>query len=300
MDTLQAESPPSPTPTEMAGASPDGSPTTPTSVTRAPSFLLLGAPGSGKTVLACSAPGKKYLVDMDAKADEMEILRPKVASGELVIHDLQSSLMMDTLKARAISAMARRTYTNEPTGYLEFCSLVSEMATVGKDADVWIIDPLTRVGEHLARYIAYGNKVAAMRPRDYGTYLKMMEEVVDKLRKTARRMNKILICTIHQRYMEEPQSDTKVEHKAGGEAEKTGTGIMRQLPALEGQIATKLVGYFSEAYICKTVPGQGGRVKYIVQTVPDEMADARTSRKLPAYFTGTLADVINGTVKAAE
>jgi hypothetical protein len=271
-----------------------------TPVARAPSFLLLGAPGSGKTVLACSAPGKKYLVDMDAKADEMTILQPMVAKGELVIHDLQSSLMLDTLRARAISAIARRTYNVEPTGYLEFCNLVSEMATVGKDADVWIIDPLTRVGEHLARYIAYGNKVASMRPRDYGTYLKMMEEVVDKLRKTARKQNKILICTIHQRYLEEPQGDTKITHTPDGQSEKTGTGLLRQMPALEGQIAAKLVGYFSEAYICKTVPGQGGRVKYIVQTVPDDMADARTSRNLPPYFTGTLADVINNKVRAAE
>lgn len=227
-------------------------------------------------------------------------LQPKVASGELLIRDLSSPLMMETLRARAISAAANRPYVTEPTGYLEFCNLVSEMATVGKDHDVWIIDPLNRVGEHLARYIAYSNKVTSMRPRDYGTYLKMMEEVIDKLRKTARKANKILICTIHQRFMEEPQADTKVTHTADGQATRTGTGAMRQMPALEGQIASKLVGYFSEAYICKTVPGPGGRVKYIVQTVPDEMSDARTSRNLPPYFSGTLADVINGKVTPAN
>ena len=288
-----------PTPTEMAGAPTETPPLTPAQA-KAPSFLILGAPGSGKTVLACSAPGKKYMIDLDAKADEMALLAPKVASGELVIHPLESSLMTDTLRARAISAMAKRTYNNEPTGYIEFCNLLSEMATLGKDADVWIIDPLNRVGEHLSRYISYSNKVAAMRPRDYGTYLKMMEEVIDKVRKTARRMGKVLICTIHQRYLEEPQSDTKIVHTSDGQAEKTGTGLLRQMPALEGQIAAKLVGYFSEAYICKTVPGQGGRVKYIVQTVPDEMSDARTSRQLPPFFTGTLADVLAGKVKAAE
>jgi AAA domain len=275
-------------------------PPLPTPVGRAPSFLLLGPPGSGKTVLACSAPGRKYLVDMDAKADEMSLLEPMVASGELTIRPLLSPLMMDTLRTRAITAVASKPYQNEPTGYLEFCALVSEMATLGKDHDVWIIDPLNRVGEHLSRYIAYSNKVASMRPRDYGTYLKMMEEVIDKLRKTARKMGKILICTIHQRYLEEPQADTRVTHQAGGQSERTGTGVMRQMPALEGQIASKLAGFFSEAYICRTVPDRGGRVKYIVQTVPDEMSDARTSRNLPPFFQGTLADVLNNTVKPAQ
>lgn len=289
--------------TELAGAPPEEPPPKPRS--KAPSFLILGAPGSGKTVLACSAPGKKYMLDLDAKADEMARLQPMIDSGELVIHPLNSTLMVDSLRTRAVRAIARHTYEHEPTGYLEFCALASQMGTLGADADVWILDPLNRVGEHLARYIAHGNKVPSMRPRDYGTYLKMMEEVIDKLRKAARAKNKIFICTIHQRYIEEPQGDTKVVHtvdaKGNPVEEKTGTGVVKQMPALEGQIASKLVGYFSEAYICKTVTsGQGGRVKYVVQTVPDDMADARTSRNLPPFFEGTLADVLNNKVRKVE
>ena len=245
------------------------------------------------------------MIDLDAKADEMARLHPMLDSGELVIHPLNSTLMLDTLRTRAIYAAQRRTYATEPTGYLEFCALASEMGNLGKDADVWILDPINRIGEHLARYIAYTNKVAAMRPRDYGTYLKMMEEVIDKLRKAARSQGKIFICTAHQRYIEEPQGDTKIVHTVDNKGnpvdEKTGTGLMKQMPALEGQIASKLVGYFSEAYICKAVPtGQGGRVKYVVQTVPDEMADARTSRNLPPFFEGTLADVLNNKVRMVE
>lgn len=96
---------------------------------RQPSILTIGPPGSGKTVLACSAPGKKYLIDLDAKADEMVMLQPKIVAGEIVVSELQSSLMNDTLLSRAIRVTQK--LESEPQGYVEFCRLVAKLATDG-------------------------------------------------------------------------------------------------------------------------------------------------------------------------
>jgi hypothetical protein len=266
---------------------------------RQPSILIIGPPGSGKTVLACSAPGRTYLLDLDGKADEMILLRKRIESNDILVSELQSTLTNDALLSRAIRVSQKM--ETEPQGYVEFCRLVARMGEAGADYDNWVVDPLNRVGEHLARYLAYKNGVPTMRPREYGAYLKMMEEVIDKLRKAARRQNKLFICTIHQRYMEEPTGDVKVKHtEQNPHGERTGTTVLRQMPALEGQIASKLAGYFSEVYLCRTVPRPGGTVKYIVQTVPDEMSDARTSRDLPPFVEGDLTAILTGKPRPAE
>ena len=229
----------------------------------------------------------------------MVMLHDRIQSKDIIISELQSSLTNDSLMSRAIRINQKM--ESEPQGYVEFCRLVQELATKGNDCENWVVDPLNRVGEHLARYLAYKNGVPTMRPREYGAYLKMMEEVIDKLRKAARRQNKLLVMTIHQRYMEEPTGDVKVKHtEQNPHGERTGTTVLRQMPALEGQIASKLAGYFSEVYLCRTVPQPGGKVRYIVQTVPDEMSDARTSRSLPPYVVGNLTAILTGKATPAE
>lgn len=271
----------------------------PVATGKPPSFLIVGPPGSGKTMLACSAPGKKYLIDLDAKAEEMVLLKPRIDSGEITIWEDNEPLLVESLLSRAIRIGAKAATSEEPQGYLTFCKLVNKLGAQGHDADVWIVDTLTRLGEHLGRYIAHVNKVPSMRPRDYGTFLKMMEEVIDKLRKAARARGKIFICTVHQKYLEEPQADMIVKHEGDGKEEKIGTANIRILPAIEGQIASKLAGYFSEVYVTHA-KNRGGRMSYIAQTIPDEMSNARTSRTLPAFIHADLAAVLAGKAVAYQ
>lgn len=267
-------------------------------------ILLVGAPGSGKTTMACTAPGKKLLIDMDAKASMMVNLRPMVESGELKVWECQAPLIQESLKSRLLRSVGEHAAppAQEPRGFLEFASFCQDLDNKPEadEAAVWIVDSLTRVGEHLVRFISFHNRVPTLRPRDYGTYRNAMEEIVDKLKKAAISRGKHIIMTVHIRRIEVPTEDAKIIHaldRGKPSEEMVGTASLKVVPSLDGQIAEKLGGYFGEVYFLTAKPGREGVVKYLARTVPDEQSDARTSMGLDPFIAADLSKVLGKEAK---
>ena len=154
-------------------------------------ILLIGRPGSGKTTAACSGQQPTYLIDVDKKAKEMLNLKPKVDSGEIIIHNIESRVIEGRLSERALNP--EKPIKNQPQGYVEVIDLLNDIIDgthePSKVAKTIVLDSLTRTVEHLKRLLIYHRGKGKFGKKDegdmnwpsWGSYLANLEELFDGL-----------------------------------------------------------------------------------------------------------------------
>lgn len=92
-------------------------------------ILLMGEPGIGKTVFACSFPGKTKLLDFDMKADSAALFYRKDAE-RLARIDVEQFNMNDTVSPMdRLSALIREWIIQQRAGKMDFDTLVLDSIT---------------------------------------------------------------------------------------------------------------------------------------------------------------------------
>ena len=139
-----------------------------------------------------------------------------------------------------------------------------------------VIDSFTELYASILDWVLYSNNKALDSPPsqpDYGIALRLAIKFVEAL--CEMRKNIIVIC-----HESTHQNDV--------------TGVVKITPAMTGQLAVRLPGYFDEVLHCG-VKGRGDKAEYIWETRPTGLAVARTrnpslSPVIPQDFAGLLPE----------
>lgn len=220
------------------------------------SILLYGAPGSGKTTMACTLPGKSLLIDVDNKANEMTSI---VDNDNITIKPITAKLTQAKLKLVLLS----KTGLPQPKGYLELCDIITDLETkFPEDINNVIVDSVTKVCEHLKRAILWNENVSSMRIQDWGIFLTNLECFVNTV--ISLPCNKVLVC------------HDNIEQDA-----LTGEIVYR--PLIEGQMRHKIAQSFTEVYYMSPIMTKDKKPTYRVLTCNDGKRIARTALNLDVY-----------------
>lgn len=252
------------------------------------STLLIGEPGSGKTVAACTAPGPVGVIDVDYKLHKMELIANKLRNplnpkGKVIQIPIDFALNKGKLGASAnIKHEQGGNFTQQiPQGYNKIAEIITEIEKTG---GIWqgvklgtlVIDSYTSTQEHLKRLLIAANGKATMTKPLYGVFLTNLEDLNNSLIRLP--INVIIIA--HQRVNKDED-----------------TGRLSIEPMVEGQMASKLGKEFEEIYFMqKSISGIGNAAvaKYEMMTVGDSLrTTARTSRKLPALVEPDFCKIYN-------
>ena len=238
------------------------------------SFIMLyGRPGSGKTTLACSMTNLGYrigLVDVDNKANEMENLRARVESKDIIIYPITAKLINQNLEDRLKNMQKASSNIpikqEEPQGYLDYCRLITsfeKMMQAGEPApfDVLVCDCFTRLQEHMRRLIMFLNKREKFTFDEWDMWKTNIEEFV----------------VAHQRLQGLFKHVILISHEQFERDELIGK--IEVVPMVDGSMKYKMAGYFTEVYHT-FVEVKSNKAEYKVATKPLDRADARTSRNL--------------------
>jgi hypothetical protein len=260
-------------------------------------YLLIGPPGWGKTTAACtSAKLPIFLIDVDGKARQMENLKSRIESGDIVIYDMKNPLIEGRLSARALNP--DQPIKNQPKGYVEVIDLLNDIIDGVEEYQKYgtiIVDSLTRLCEHMTRLLIYHRgrgkfgkvdvgttaKEVDLNWPSWGSYKSNLEELFDAVTKfMPEDVN--FICTVHQKEMTETQY-------RGTAAEVTVVTGYR--PMIDGQMREKLTGYFNEAYYLERKDSKMTGRTYSFRTAGAKY-DARTSLQgLPELVEADISTV---------
>lgn len=246
-------------------------------------LLWYGPPGSGKTSAAClHAPKPVLLLDLEGKANKMEILQPLIKSGDVIVQSLNFPLTQERIRIRMLAASdggkAEKVGVLQqmPQGYNKIVSALNAILEnapgVPKHATL-VIDSATRILEHLKRLICYTNKRPTLVEQDWGILLSNLEEFIGALLPVEQ--NVILVA--HQRF----------------ERDDVTGAVVATEPLIDGQMRGKISAYFDETWHFEPMNlGDSNKNRYLVRTSSAGGITARTSK-----IMGAVLDVKEAAIK---
>ena len=255
-------------------------------------FLLVGQPGTGKTVSACTGRPPILIIDVDGKAEEMFILREKIEKGDVTVLPIRDKLVEDTFSARALHP--DRPPKIQPTGYITTVDILSNILEKSSEYDRYktiVLDSLTRLSEHLTRLLIYhrgqglfGKKVADdMSWPSWGSYKANLEELFYGM--CSYLEDKDFICTVHEKAITETTMSMVGSQVVESEV------IKGFKPLVDGQMRDKLAGYFNEVYYMDRVMSKNKDPIHRFRTRGSKY-DARTSLPLDEFEEASIEHVL--------
>lgn len=254
------------------------------------SIFLYGRPGSGKTTLACSMTKLGYhvhILDMDRKVHTMHNLQPLIQAGLLTYETPTSKLVEGSMKQRLLLGVDKP-LVQQPKGYLEFVDMIDRHQTKpieGHENTVLVIDSLSRVSEHLKRFLVHSGKIATMQIQSWGYYLSNLEELFMSFYALQPSVYKHCIIIAHAM----TEKDELL-------------GAIEIKPMIDGQMKDKASSYIEEAYFCNVevskVPNRDPEYQVITRPV-QKITQARTSRPLQTVMKADFSELFKDEMKGA-
>lgn len=239
--------------------------------------LITGSPGTGKTTMALTAPRPIHFLDVDRK---MHLISSGVDLDQVTWSQYSSTF---TGKKKILIRAARD--LKEPLGpdydprvFNEVVNEINSFIEMKENGDplpfqTLVLDTATRLGEHLEALIKKMKGHVEISQPDWRDYLNNWIEFITGL---------ISLSSIGNGASENPQCSCNIivnTHDAISQDDLTKT--MKILPAIPGQIAGRLGGFFQESY-------------YLVPTIKDNRmtVDVLTHADSKYSLTSQLSDLV--------
>jgi len=247
------------------------------------SFLLSGAPGSGKTTLACSFINlgyKVYLIDADRKAKTMHNLKEWIDTGRLDIIEVSPILSGSTLGQVARKGL-KFVPTAQPAGYLEIVDIIDGVEkSPPEDAgsSVLVLDSTTRVDEHMKRLMKHFSGKPKLEFDGWDAVLNNYEELFSTFYGMQPDTFAHCVITTHTR-----------------DVYDTNGAVVAYKPLIGGQFSEKASGYVEEHYHCDVdTPNKNSKPRFMVYTKPTGLIKhARSSRPLKTYVEADMSILLS-------
>tara|TARA_R110000824_G_scaffold8204_7_gene37129 strand:+ start:169 stop:906 length:738 start_codon:yes stop_codon:yes gene_type:complete len=204
--------------------------------------LLYGEPGMGKTFSLRSLPKHALpalLIDLDR-------------GGASVLGGFEKGELQGFIPDRFAKVGSKEA----PAAYEQ---VKDKLQSINKDDEIKtiVVDSFTELYQNIMDYVMHKNNKpldSAPTQPDYGMAMRFCIKFIEALSEMQRHI--VVIC-----------------HEANHTNEVTG--ITKVTPALTGQLAVKIPGYFDNVLHAK-VKGRGEKREYIWETVPNGLYTART------------------------
>ena len=254
-----------------------------------PTIVLMGAPGSGKSKMACETAVKRpvHVLDIDRKLKGMAWVWPYLKSGDVTSWELAQPLIRGKLGNRVRLLAKNENPDLEPLGWKTLCEYVDniERKEEFKNCGTLVIDSATTMGDHLARAILFldDKGTSTLSPRNWASYQAAWKEVVTCFRDLCIREDKDLIVTVHERVSEIPgDSTSKVIRRKDPisgitEREFIGTMDVKIATAINGQFGIEMPLHFEEVYHLFVEMDKDKNPVWRCRVLPDGRRDLRTS-----------------------
>ena len=207
--------------------------------------------------------------DVDNRLKEMAAAKGHIESGRVIPWTINVPLIEDSIRARQLSTESRGKLQTigppkkQPQGYPLILDMMdkADKFIVENGIRTIVFDPITRVVEHMMRYLAYQTKHGVIEESAWGIYLSNLEEFVAAAMSFPGDVNVIMILHSRDFFDEDTGRNTAIT------------------PLLSGQMRAKVGSYFSEVWY-NHISFANGRPDFKVQCQPSNIVMCRTSRGL--------------------
>lgn len=252
--------------------------------------LLQGEPGCGKSRMACLTAIHKpvYVLDIDRKVASAGWARAALQNEQLFYWELDEPMDEENLKLRVahLASKENQKASIAPQGWNKFAEKV---ANLGNDenfmkSNTLNVDSLTLLGEHFKSHLMWLVGKNKYTWDQWNAYKIGWTRTIDALRSVAKKYNKDLIMTVHERTGEAPgDRSTGVAYTTSikdGEAtrqrEIKGTLDLKIWASIDGSFGA-LIGAQMDEYYHLYVNASDEKVEWKCRVWPDGRRPLRTS-----------------------